>query len=627
MLVHMPVSSPSLPNLAIERLAETLRRSGTQCNTLYGTLLFDQPLPVWLRNDSIAPAFFAPSYYDETVDSWMARIFEHMSIHVPHVPLSEYHDLFLSCMKAAERCLSACIDRIQGSNADVVGFSIGFDAQRLPSAALARVLKRKLPDIKTVAGGTACDGVMGQQLLKWFPDFDAVCSGEADETIIKIVHRLLGQTSVSVPGTRFRGHDESVLEKEADVEDHLISSTLDLPTPNYKGFFEQAEESSQQEVAVYRTVMYEGSRGCWYGLKNHCTFCGIRPVDFPYRITTARHFLKGMQELQRDYDPDLIYLTDAILSREAFSEVLPALSDMRRAGELKAKIFAETKSNLTPQEVHALALANVSVIQPGIETFLSSSLRRMRKGATGIQQIALLKWCRAFGVTPIYSLLIGIPGETETEQFQLADICSLLRHLPPPLGTNKLGIHRFSPYFDNPSAYGIERIMPFDYQRLIYRLPDNELLSLCYEFNHTQRAYEQMPTGEAANLIKEEVLIWREHFASTKLMQLSQGERVLILREKEKKSTVLTFEGAAAFVLENTHHPSGLQRLLAEGSDFSQREIEEAISDLRDLELLIYLDNRYLNLAVHSQPLLAIRKQSQKIAIRPINSDGAILVA
>ncbi len=30
-------------------------------------------------------------------------------------------------------------------------------------------------------------------------------------------------------------------------------------------------------------VPYETSRGCWWGQKKHCTFCGLNPLGMNYR--------------------------------------------------------------------------------------------------------------------------------------------------------------------------------------------------------------------------------------------------------------------------------------------------------------------------------------------------------
>ena len=73
------------------------------------------------------------------------------------------------------------------------------------------------------------------------------------------------------------------------------------------------------------------------------------------------------------------------------------------------ELFYEVKANLKKAQVRLLRDAGVRVIQPGIESFSSNVLARMRKGVKGLQNIQLLKWCKEFGITPHWNLLWGFP--------------------------------------------------------------------------------------------------------------------------------------------------------------------------------------------------------------------------
>lgn len=611
-LVHMPVANHLLPNLAIERLAQVLRRHGAVCSTLYGTLKFIPALPIWLRYDSIAPVFFAPSYYNEPTQVWLDRIERHMTLYTDPDKLTEHYWTCLEqAMMSAEACLSRCIEQIVEEKIEIVGISIGFDAQRLPSAALAKALRRVRPDIRIIAGGTACDGRMGKSLLSLFPEFDAVVSGEAEMRIVDILRNLRDGNGVTDPGVWTK-------QRPADEAEHPVSPLADLPCPDYDQFFAQVAESPfSKDVDAYRTVLYEGSRGCWYGQKNHCTFCGIRAVDFEYRTNGAVGFVEDILAISARWRPDLIYLTDAILSRDAWNTVIPELERLHDEASITATIFAETKSNLSGAEVYALSRAHIKVIQPGIETFLTNSLRRMKKGASGIQQIELIKWCHAFGVTPVYSLLLGVPGETATEQFTLAELCRRLHHLPPPQGANELGIHRFSPYFESPLEHGIAEVIPFEYQRLLYRQPDHVLLDLCYEFDHRLTPYDDMPTAESFGAVKEEVERWKAAYSTRRLSSTQHADHTVVINECDGQIEISTYEGAAAYILGMTVHATSRSRLLLEGAQFGAAALESALEDLESNGMLLRLDNRYLSLTIPKRPAAHVRQRHAHTRLIP----------
>lgn len=598
LLVHMPIAIPTLPNLAIERLAKVLTADEFEVDTLYGTLQFYPPLPMWLSCSSIAPAFFGPTYYDEDDESWLQHITAHLctTATIESLP-AKYDQVLKDGMQASTRCIQSCLEHAISGNYSVVGFSIGFDAQRLPSAALAKVLKRHRPDIKIIAGGTACDGEMGPALLDRFPCFDAVLAGESEATISSAIGALLRSNVDPIPGFLARGAEP------ANSEFVFSDSLARLDCPDYSDFFGQVAGSGfEADIAIQKTVFYEGSRGCWYGLKNHCTFCGIRAVDFPYRTVPHEEFLMHVLELQSTWSPDLIYLTDAILSREAFTMLLPVLARERAAGTLKSRFFAETKSNLTPHEVRQLSLANIRTIQPGIESFLTTSLNKMKKGATGIQQIELLKWCKAFGITPMYGILLGTPGETDEDQYDLADICSLLHHLPPPTGTNLLGLHRFSPYFRDPEKFGIEKIFPFEYQRTLYKCSDEMLMRLCYEFNHELAYASGAATADSEHAVTAEVVRWQKNFGSKHLIHFDYGQTAVIVREIAGEVAIEKFSGAGVLVLRHCHRAISAGKLKNLCRNYSASEIDDAILELVNKEILLELDNRILNLAAPSEP-------------------------
>jgi len=68
---------------------------------------------------------------------------------------------------------------------------------------------------------------------------------------------------------------------------------------------------------------------------------------------------------------------------------------------------SEDSRKLGRQAMARMACAGVAEIQPGIESFSSNTLRMMNKGATSLQQVNLLKWAKAYGVTVRYPILVS----------------------------------------------------------------------------------------------------------------------------------------------------------------------------------------------------------------------------
>ena len=62
-----------------------------------------------------------------------------------------------------------------------------------------------------IFGGTAVDGVMGEEFLQAFPCVDIVSQGDADDRIVPLVRAILNKGSLeSVPGVLFKSEGRIV---------------------------------------------------------------------------------------------------------------------------------------------------------------------------------------------------------------------------------------------------------------------------------------------------------------------------------------------------------------------------------------------------------------------------------
>lgn len=583
LFVHPPVAEAVMPNLGIERLAQLVRARGHIARTLYASLSFYPPLPWQVHHAGIAPVVFAPAFYDEADEGWIAQAREH---HRGHPDVDTLVAAIEQGMDTARRCIEATLEELRARPVDCVGISMNFDAQRIPGLALARAIRQTFPEVALVAGGTACDGAMGEALQRHFPVFDRVFSGEAEHAFERFLDDIAG--SATAPNAT-----NSTSAADSNTTD-VLAELNELPLPDYTDFLAQVATSGYG-LGHPRIVAHEASRGCWYGLKNHCKFCGIRNVVDPYRIRDSVAVVDELQSLEERYQPEMLYLTDAILSLDFMRAALPLLKERRRTGQMKAVIFAETKSNLKPTEVRDLADAGVLRIQPGIETFLTANLTRVNKGASGIQQVQLLKWCRAFGIHVLYGLMVGIPGEAADDLAELALILPQLHHLTPPVGVNPVLVHRFSPYF---AELPVSAYRPFDYQRRLYRLNDDELKTLCYEFELIR---EDDETGMMQ--VAQAHIDWTSAAAAGAFRTYSGSEQLGAVRWGDSSThQQAVFVGLEAAVLKHTQVATSVAALRTRLSSYDGTQVEAAVERLVADGHVMQLDNRILNLCVPLRP-------------------------
>jgi radical SAM superfamily enzyme YgiQ (UPF0313 family) len=124
-----------------------------------------------------------------------------------------------------------------------------------------------------------------------------------------------------------------------------------LPYPEYDDYF--GSESQVRPADGRGYVLMETPRGCWWGEKQHCTFCGLNGNSMAYRAKSPARALDEIFTLTARYRTHRVEMVDNILDMGYFRSLLPELE--RRGVSLD--IFYETKANLRKDQVALLRAA------------------------------------------------------------------------------------------------------------------------------------------------------------------------------------------------------------------------------------------------------------------------------
>lgn len=345
-------------------------------------------------------------------------------------------------------------------------------------------------------------------------------SGPALRSFPQLVNSLLADDHRATLGIHGVFHAENldrILEPGAPAKTHLIApgrpvlpvgQELDVNTfirLDYDSFIDDvARNFPDGEVDL--VLPFETSRGCWWGEKAHCTFCGLNSLSMNYRSMAASNAKLLLADLFARYGHThkQWICVDNILPREYLTDLFPDL-----VAPPDTTIFYEVKADLTDAEVGVLAQAGVTIVQPGIESLATSTLKLMRKGVSSFRNVRFLQSCLRHNVYPTWNLLVGFPGEDpEVYQKYVADMPNLV-HLPPPTGVYPVRFDRYSPYFDQAEDYGLE-LEPLDFYRYTYPFPDAALRHLAYYFadhNYEADYFAGMVTW--LNQMRELTSAWR----------------------------------------------------------------------------------------------------------------------
>ena len=374
--------------------------------------------------------------------------------------------------KCRQEFVNRSLARFRALAPRIVGFTTTFH-QTCACLAVAQRLKEEPNPPLIVFGGANCEGEMGLQLLRSFPFIDFVCTREGDVAFPLLVRSVLRNGNRdAIPGILSQGTSTEVTTPD------LVRDLNHLPIPDYSDYFERLKDFPQASK-VNTDLLIETSRGCWWGAKYHCTFCGLNGDTMEFRSKSPARAFEEMEFLSQTYGVKRINCVDNILDVRLIQSLFPML---QKSG-LGLDLFYEVKANLRYDQVALLKTGGVSSIQPGIESFSNEILRIMDKGCTGLQNIQLLRWCEEVGIMPAWNLLAGFPGEPIAEYERTAELLPRLTHLHPPTSCSPIRLDRFSPLFTRAVQFGLKSVRPSPAYYYVYPFGRRELASLAYFFD------------------------------------------------------------------------------------------------------------------------------------------------
>jgi ribosomal peptide maturation radical SAM protein 1 len=479
LLLNMPFVSLDRPAIGISLLKARMAEEGLHCSVGYGSLFFAEWVGYWpyeITLDRISAAMFTG---DWMFSKWLFPGRDHSAyVATLRDHLGGDTAEFAAVLAMAEKVgsfLEACLERFEIGKFDVVGFTTTFE-QNLSSLALARLIKDRHPKKLIIFGGANCEGVMGQELHRRFPWIDYVCSGEADNSFPALVKRLdAAEPPDGVPGVIDRRSGASRLAAPPD----RIHDMDRLPDPDYDDYF-QAVAASSLAQRVSPALLIESARGCWWGAKSHCTFCGLNGSTMAFRAKSAGRVYSELERQSARYGIGRFIAVDNIMSYHYFRDLLPMLKE-RNPG---ISLFYEIKSNLKRSQVELLRDAGVWSLQPGVESLSSHVLQLMRKGVSAIQNVQLLRLCREYGIEIAWNLLYGFPGETPEDYAETLRTIAAISHLKAPGVVAPIRLDRFSPNYDEAEHFGLVTVKPFPMYQHLYPFPAESVANLSYFFEY-----------------------------------------------------------------------------------------------------------------------------------------------
>jgi ribosomal peptide maturation radical SAM protein 1 len=556
----------------------------------------------WYFADQVFPGQLPPEH--EYVRNVLSRV----------SPPEMLRQLLQSRSKRAE-FIDRCARALHATGAPIVAFTTTFH-QTCACLAIAKRLKT-MPNPPVICfGGANCEGEMGLQILRSFPWVDYVCTREGDVVFPEFVEGYVKEGKTSGLSGFLHRDESSELTYPAMIED--MDS---LPFPDYDDYVDTLKASSL-DGKIKREIQIEAARGCWWGAKHHCTFCGLNGDTMPYRSKSPDRVYRELKHLYQRYGYKRIDSVDNILDHRYLTSVFPRLV----AEGIELEMFYEVKANLKYSQLATMKRGGITMIQPGIESFSTQVLNLMKKGVNGAQNVQLLKWAEEIGIMPAWNVLAGFPGEPPSEYDRMAELIPLLTHLEPPTGCAQIRLDRFSPLFNKAGDSGIVRVRPTLAYYYVFPLGRRELARLAYFFDFDYQDGRQ--PENYIRRVQNEITKWRNA-----RFQADVSRRPRLDAKLHKDGTVHVSDSRDCAVA-GEHWLAGLPAQVLVACDTAQSRptlerrfapeyppdaVGEALQELLDARVVAPIDNFFLSLPVirNRTPQTA---ETERDADRPITT-------
>ncbi len=586
-LIQPPFALLDQPSLGLSNLKTILVENNIKTEIIYANLLFlGRISPRLYHQIQISPA-------EEMIADWLFATAAFPSASEKHkryeqylrtqkISIVEFSAKFvqmenvLKIKKEIQPFIDELVGRILTRHPKIVGLSCGI-TKTFACIALANALKKINPEIITVLGGQKFPESMGQKLMQIAPSIDYIFSGEADFEFLQFCSNILNHNKF--PDTHF-------------IDCKPVEDLNSLPYPDYSDFLEQFEKFGTKDLkAKGPAVIFESSRGCWWGHSSHCCFCGLDESSIHFRTKSPERIRKEIIALYNKYKVLNFYASDNILAKNFPTQVFKEFEKPRGLRGL----FYEARPNMTFEDLQIMKRAGSNSIQPGLENLNDHLLLLLNKRTTALNNIRFLRDCRSLSMFAFWNFLYAIPGETSEDYLEILDLIPFIAHLQPPVNFNAVRLMRYSPLYEEHEKYEIKDIHPLDGYSSLF--PDTENIDdLAWIFTGNYRtAFSSNPDlkERLSNAIKN----WQNQFykdnPSLTLKKESDNSYTIEDTRPIAKISTQTLDEGHVQILKLLETPRQDQTI---DSHLKSRELQQNLDELREWGYVLSNKNRFLAL-------------------------------
>jgi len=315
---------------------------------------------------------------------------------------------------APERALAA----VAAGEVSLVGVSVMPGPQVAPAIALSAAIRAVRPEVPIVWGGYF--PTMYPAAAINAPYVDYVVRGQGEDTVLELLERL--PDAGPPAGPLASATDPSAVEGIAGLtwkDGETIRHNADRhfrPPDEYPAYpYERVGDVARYLRPSFmgsRTGVHQAAIGCRY----HCEFCGVVTMfNGLTRLQGAERLDQAVTALRDRWGATALQFYDNnFFDREETS--VPLLEVLaRHAMPWWCYARADTLANFSAATWELIRKSRLTMAYIGAEAASDAILRQMKKGARVEHTYEVARLCRAHGVVPEFSFVLGGPDDPAGE--------------------------------------------------------------------------------------------------------------------------------------------------------------------------------------------------------------------
>ena len=317
---------------------------------------------------------------------------------------------------------------------DLLGVTVMPGPQVAPAIEISRTVREAHPEVPVAWGGYF--PTLYPEAAINAPYVDYVVRGQGETTLLELV---AAAPDAGPPSADSSARDSSAVAGIAGITwkdrgevshnpDRPFQPTDRFPPLSYERVAADMDRYLRPSFMGTRTAVHQAAIGCRY----HCTFCGVvsmfngvTRLDAPARLEAALTTLRdrwGATAAQ--------FYDNNFFDREETSvPILEVLARLAMPWWCYAR--ADTLAEFTPATWDLIRRSRLKMAYIGAEAASDDVLRSMKKGSRVSHTFEAVRLCRAHGVTPELSFVLGGPEDPEGEIEKTFELIKGLKAVHP----------------------------------------------------------------------------------------------------------------------------------------------------------------------------------------------------